>query len=169
MLPRNHRQEALSRAYVRAVAARAGVTCHDTVQDFGVDMLLRDVRESEIGFSDSGPQLDIQLKSTTRAEVRDTEVAYDLEVRAYNLLRQPVLSGGVRLLVLLLLPDDESQWLTLSEDELFLRRCAYWISLRGATATTATTTIRITIPRTNVFSPEAVRRLMDLIEQGRFP
>jgi hypothetical protein len=40
MVPQSQRQEALSRAYVRAIAAQAGVTCTDLVQDFGVDMIL---------------------------------------------------------------------------------------------------------------------------------
>jgi hypothetical protein len=43
MLPTNQRQEALSRAYVRAVAAQAGVICGELGQDFGIDMFLRTV------------------------------------------------------------------------------------------------------------------------------
>jgi hypothetical protein len=35
MLPRNHRQEALSRAYVRAIAAQAGLLCSQPEPDFG--------------------------------------------------------------------------------------------------------------------------------------
>jgi hypothetical protein len=43
MLPRNQRQEVLSRAYVRAATARAGVLCFDSTQDFGIDLFLRAV------------------------------------------------------------------------------------------------------------------------------
>jgi hypothetical protein len=164
MLPRNQRQEALSRAYVRAIAARAGVLCTDAAQDFGIDLFLRGVATRDGQFWDTGPQLDVQLKSTTRAEVRATEVVYDLEVRAYNLLREPS-AGGLRVLVLLVLPEDETQWLTQTVDELLLRRCAYWLSFRGAAPTTAHTTQRIVIPRTNVFSPEAVETLLNLVKQ----
>jgi Domain of unknown function (DUF4365) len=89
MLPRNLRQEALSRAYVRAIAARAGVVCIDATQDFGIDCYLRAVTLQAGHYSDIGPELDVQLKSTTRAKMRDTEVVYDLEVRSYNILREP--------------------------------------------------------------------------------
>src|SRR5262249_55141592 len=154
MLPRNHRQEALSRAYVRAVAAQAGVLCGSTEQDLGFDMILRAVEVHDQQYWDSGPQLDVQLKSTTRAEVRDSEVAYDLEVRSYNLLRRTTRTQPC-VLILLILPEDESLWLTQSTEELILRRVAYWMSLQGAEPTT----VRVTIPRTNVFTVEALRSL----------
>jgi hypothetical protein len=169
MLPRNQRQEALSRAYVRAIAARAGVICVDSTQDFGIDMFLRAVTIRNGGYFDTGPQLDLQLKSTMRAEVRDGQVIHDLEVRAYNVLREPIVGLTPRILVLLVLPEDESQWTTQTVDELVLRRCAYWLSLRGAEPTTAHTTIRITLPRTQVFSAEAIEALMSRLKQGEMP
>jgi Domain of unknown function (DUF4365) len=88
MVPQSQRQEALSRAYVRAIAAQAGVTCTDLVQDFGADMILRHVTQGEHRYVDDGPQVDLQLKSTTRAEVHEAEVSYDLDVRAYDWIRQ---------------------------------------------------------------------------------
>ena len=111
MLPRNMRQEALSRAYVRAIAAQAGVVCVDATQDFGIDLYLRAVTFQDRRYSDIGPELDVQLKSATRAEMGDTEVIYDLEVRSDNLLREDLVPGWPRILVLLVLPEDEAQWL----------------------------------------------------------
>jgi hypothetical protein len=160
MLPRSQRQEALSRAYVRAVAAQAGVICGTAESDFGIDLYLRAVESHGPQYWDTGAQLDVQVKSTTRAALREDDVAYDLEVRAYNLLRQEKCLRP-RVLVLLVLPDDEAEWLSHSEEELSLRRCAYWTSLRGAAPTDAQTTIRITLPRANVFSAEALTRLLD--------
>lgn len=117
MLPRNLRQEALSRTDVRAIAARAGVVCVDATQDFGIDFYLRVVTYQDRRDSDFGPELDVQLKSTTRAEMNDAEVIYDLEARAYNLLREPRVPGWPRILVLLVLPEDKSQWLTRVDPE----------------------------------------------------
>ncbi len=159
MLPRNQRQETLSRAYIRTIAAQAGVICGDMVQDFGTDMFLRGVEQLDQQYFDNGPQLDLQLKSTFRAEVRETKVLYDLEVRSYNWCRQEVVTQP-RFLVLLVLPQDESQWLTQSIDEMILRRCAFWRSLRGEASTDNQSTIRITIPLTNVFSVSTVRGWM---------
>src|SRR4051812_43790090 len=103
-LPKSHRQEALCRAYVRAVAAQAGVTCGDVGQDYGIDVYLRGIEEVNGEYRDTGPQLDLQLKSTTGAEVRAGEVIYDLEVRAYNLLRLETVFRPC-FLVLLVLPE----------------------------------------------------------------
>jgi hypothetical protein len=168
MLPRNLRQEALSRAYVRAIAARAGVICGGTENDLGFDLFLRSVEVHGNQVWDSGRQLDVQLKSTTRAAIRETEVAYDLEVRAYQILRE----GNVprpRFLVVLVLLDDESEWVDQTEDALILRRCAYWTSLRGAEPTAAQTTVRILIPRANVFSVQSLQELIDRARRGEMP
>jgi hypothetical protein len=168
MLPRNQRQEALSRAYIRAVAAQAGVICGEPEHDFGIDLCLRAVRRRGQRYTDVSGQLDLQVKSTTRADVGATHVAYDLDVKNYDDLRE----GGdncPRLLVVLVLPDDETQWLSQSPEELTLRHCAYWLSLEGQQATTATRTIRIAIPRSNVFSVEAVQALLAGLREGRKP
>src|SRR5262245_7998967 len=111
MLTRSHRQEALSKAYVRAVAAKAGVICSEPEQDYGIDMCLRAVRMRGDRHADAGGQVDLQLKSTTRAAVEADKIVYDLEMKNYDDLRQ----GGVncpRILVVLVLPEDEEQWLS---------------------------------------------------------
>jgi hypothetical protein len=133
--------------------------------DLGFDLLLRSVETHDRQLWDSGAQLDVQLKSTVRAEVRETLVAYDLDVRAYNILRQENLNRP-RILVLLVLPEEEGEWLGQTEEALILRRCAYWTSLRGAAAPAAQTTIRILIPRANVFSVESLQALMDRAREG---
>ena len=74
-----------------------------------------------------------------------------------------------RLLVLLVLPEDEADWLSQSPEQLILRRCAYWHSLVGSAPTTATSTVRITIPRENVFSVEAIRTLLANVREGDKP
>jgi hypothetical protein len=168
VLPRNLRQEALSRAYVRAVAARAGVICGGTENDLGFDLFLRSVEIHGQQFWDGGPQLDVQLKSTTRAGVRETVVAYDLEVRAYDILRQEN-AIRPRILVVLVLPEDENEWASQTEEALILHRCAYWTSLRGAGPTTAQTTVRILIPRDNAFSVQSLQSLMDRAKGGEMP
>ena len=165
MLPRNLRQEALCRAYVRAVAARAGVICGGVENDLGFDLLLRSVESHDGQLWDTGAQIDVQLKSTTRAKFRATEVIHDLEVRAYNILRQPDVNRP-RILVLLVLPEDEGKWLAQTEEALILRHCAYWLSLRGAEPTISRTTVRIAIPRGNLFTIEALQEMMDRVKEG---
>jgi hypothetical protein len=169
MLPPSQRQEALSRAYVRAVAAQAGLVCGDIGQDFGIDMFLREVQIRDGQYWDTGPQLDLQLRSTTTLEPGDETVAYDLDVRTYNLLRENVVHGRPRILVLLVLPENYEDWIGQTTEELIIRRCAYWLSLRGSPPTTAKTTKRVQIPKTNVFSVDNLSHLMGLIRGGEMP
>jgi hypothetical protein len=71
-----------------------------------------------------------------------------------------------RILVLLVLPEDEAAWTEQSEDDLLLRRCAYWRSLKGSVPTANTTTIRVAIPGANIFSVDALQQLMDKVRKG---
>jgi hypothetical protein len=167
MMTSAHRQEALCRAYVLAVAAQAGVGTTTHTPDYGIDLSLRAIEPKGQLREDSGVQLDLQLRSTTRANVSATEVKYDLDVRTYGFL------GGScpvpRVLVVLVLPEDEGQWLSQSPEELVLRHCAYWLSLRGAPATTASSSIRVSIPREQVFSVQAVQALLSRLARGELP
>ena len=144
-MPRSHRQEALSRAYVRAVAAQAGLTV-----------------------SDVGPQLDLQLKSTTGAIVGTTSLTYDLPVLNYDDLREHD-EKSARILIVLVMPEDEANWLAQSPEELALRHCAWWLSLKGSPPTTATTTVRVSIPLTNVFSVAAVQAIVERLRERKDP
>ena len=168
MLPRNQRQEALSLAYVRVVAAQAGVMCSELDDDFGIDLCLRAVDGETGHFFDSGDQLDVQVRSTTRAGETASGITYDLDVRTYNLLRSDR-PRCPRILVLLVLPVDESQWLTQSPEALSLQGCAYWLSLRGAEPSEARSSIRVTLPRENLFSVESLQSLMTLVQHGGTP
>jgi hypothetical protein len=103
--------------------------------------------------------LDLQLKSTTQAHVSDSEVRFDLETKTYDDLRETA-DTVPRILVVLFMPADESQWISQSPEELVLRRGAYWMSLEGYPPTKAGRTVRIAIPRSNVFSVQAVLGLM---------
>jgi hypothetical protein len=165
LLTRSHRQEALSKAYVRAVAAHAGLAVSEPESDYGIDMSLRAITLRGKRRRDLGPQLDLQLKSTTRAAVGDAHLSYDLEVVNYDDLREPEVQAA-RILVVLVMPNDEGQWLSQSHEELALRHCAYWLSLKGYPPTQSTTTVRVSIPLANVFSVAALQKIMERLRKG---
>lgn len=168
MLPRNLRQEAMSRAYVQAVAARAGLITTVPAADFGIDLCLHTVEARGRRWGPGPVQLDIQLKSTTRADLREGHLYYDLDVKNYDDLRAPA-PMCPRLLVVLLLPEQEEEWLHQTAEELILRRCAWWLWLGGADATTATTTVRVRIPLGQVFSVAGVQEIVARLERGESP
>jgi hypothetical protein len=164
LLTRNHRQEALCRAYVQAVAALAGVATSVPTPDYGVDLSIRQIEQRGGKHRDGRLQLDLQLRSTTLASVVEQGIRYDLDVATYEFLRE--LTTIRCILVVLVLPDDEALWLSQSADELILRRCAYWLSLRGAAATSVASRIRVTLPHEQVFSPTALRGMLERLKQG---
>ena len=166
MMTRGHRQEALCRAYVQAIAARAGLLSSRPEPDYGIDLSLRTVGVHDGHHSDTSFQLDLQLKSTTRANVTESDVRYDLEVDTYEYLRTPD-TFCPRILVVLVLPAAEDEWLSQSHNELAIRHCAYWLSLKGYPATTATSTVRLAIPLANAFSMQAVQDLLRRIKERR--
>jgi hypothetical protein len=136
--------------------------------DYGIDVTLNHILVRRRRRIESGARLDIQAKSTTRATLTTAHVVYDMEVKTYEDLRDPEVNCP-RILVLLVLPPDDADWLTLTEDQLLLRRCVYRHSLVGAPATTNTQTVRVHVPRGNVFSVEALQLIMDRIRQGENP
>ena len=159
ILAKTDREEALSRAYVAAVAAGAGYTL--AVQDFdrdGVDVQVR-------AGGTMRPSLDIQLKATVKLDQGgDDELRYPLRRRNYDLLRQETLVP--RVLVVLDLPRDEEQWISISAEELVMRRCAYWVDIAGSPETTNKKAVTITIKKQNRFDIDSLKDLMDRARKG---
>lgn len=158
-MTRNQRQEALSRAYVQAVAARAGLSHTPRATDYGIDLALHAVARRGSRYVETGMVLDVQVKSTTRAGTEPDAVVYDLDVNSYDDLRDPA-AHNPRILVLVVFPPDPADWLTQTEEGLTIRRCAYWLSLEGREPTRRVRTVRLRIPRGNVFSPTALRSIL---------
>ena len=98
----------ICRAYVRAVAAHAGLICSEPEDDHGIDLCLRAIRRRGSRLADISGPLDLQLKSTTRAHVGESEVLFDLEKKTYDDLRETG-DNIPRILVVLVMPVDEGQ------------------------------------------------------------
>lgn len=111
------------------------------------------------------PSLDIQLKATIDLEpTKEGTFRYPLKRRNYDLLRVPTLVPNV--LVVLALPRDSADWLTVTADQLVLRRCAYWVSLKGYPETENQDTVTITVENENRFDVEALMALMERARTG---
>ena len=57
--------------------------------------------------------------------------------------------------------------MTLTSDELILRRRAYWLNLRGWEETTNQTSVTVHLPITNLFNVGGLQQLMDQSRKGR--
>jgi len=162
----------LSYAYRHAVAARAGIACQPATRSFdnvGVDVEL-------MAAGDFGPDLPrevffhVQLKATIeRPAVRADKLAYFLRgTEAYDRLRADAVTVP-RVLVVLFLPSEPGEWLRQTEQQLALRRCAYWVSLRGAPETSNTGGQTIYLPRSQVLSPRGLLDLAGRMVRGEVP
>jgi hypothetical protein len=163
----------LSYAYLHAVASKAGMSCkianrHE--DNAGIDAQITAWGPFPAGGWQTEVDLKIQLKATIAKPADDgTFFSYFLQgVRRYDFLREET-RGIHRVLIVLFLPVEHSDWLSHSAEELALRRCAYWVSLRGAPETTNSRGQTIKIPKKQVLTPDALLELMAGISRNRPP
>lgn len=144
------------------------MTCSFRFLDYGVDATLHLIRQRAGILYESALRVDVQIKSTTNPLFVGDQLKYDLDVRNYHSLRHSDPNGPPRLLLVLVLPDSEKDWLSVSEDSLVLRRCMYWSSFEGAKSTTNRRSVRVWIPRKNVFSSEFLTNWVNRYESEDF-
>lgn len=157
-------QAQFSLAYVQAVASAAGYFVQIAGRGWdkdGVDVsVMRRGKKGAI----ASPRLDLQVKSRQgRAET--SPILYDLDVKTYRELCSELYQVP-RVLALVLVPDDAAEWLKHGEDEMALRRCAYWASFRGEPGTSNSAAKRVRIPREQVLDVNALQRLIESTAQG---
>jgi hypothetical protein len=168
MITKQHRQEQLSRAYVHAVAAYAGLIFDPAITDYGVDGSIRVVqwREGRRRLV-SGHSLDVQLKATTNWIFENEEVVYDVEAKTYNDLvdrfNEP--RGTPMVLILMCLPKNEDDWLSITTEQLILRHCCFWCCF-GGTRTENKATQRIRVPRSHILDQTSVGDLLEKVRKG---
>jgi hypothetical protein len=119
----------LSRAHIEAIAAKVGVKVeYRSATDYGVDGTFHPIQVLDKRRIESGYPLDFQAKATINWELDDTHVVYDMEVKTFNDLieRSERPASTPLILILLLLPKNESDWVQLTEAETLLKHCCYW-------------------------------------------
>jgi hypothetical protein len=154
----NQQKELFSHAYIRAVASVAGYGVHrPEPDDDSVDLVVS--ARGPLG-SYRSPRLDIQVKCTAQDCLTAQEVRFPLKRKNYDDLRG---EGFLvpRVLLVIIVPAAIEGWLSQSEEEMILRHCGYWLSLRDAPASDNAQSVTVSIPRRNVFDVAALRRLME--------
>lgn len=162
LLTSNNITAELSYAYLHAVAAKCGMSCscgnrHD--DGVGVDATIRVKENFGTDVVLNSFTIDVQLKSTTQElTLNEGRYSYPLPIKNYNELRDTSCSP-LKFLVVMLLPADPEQWLAVSDQQLIARRCAYWLGLHGAGASTNATNQTVYIPEANVLTPDSLRQI----------
>lgn len=170
-LPDGQRQELLSEAYVFAIAARAGVNMSKPRFDLGTDYKFERVSKVSYGRRDMpgrGIALRCQLKSSKNCELlRNDMIAYRLDADNYN----DLIYSSASVLVLLWLRDTIDEWILQTKECLHIHKCAYYYEIQDKDRTEAPkgSTKTIHIPPSQIFTPEALLKLLDKAERGLEP
>ena len=103
---------------------------------------------------------DVQLKATFQElPEKGGAISFPLAVAQYDRLRSAKLTNP-RILVVFQMPREQNEWLRVSAEALVARKCAYWVSLRGADAVVGQKEKTVYLPTTNLLTPESLRTLM---------
>jgi hypothetical protein len=157
-------KEQFSLAYARAVAAVAG--CDVTVYNVDVNGCDIGIHATDDRMHARLPKVDAQVKCTSQEINEEESVVFDLDVRTYRKLRQDVTVP--RILIVVLVPRNPEDWIAHSEEEMAIRHCGYWRSLYDLDETANVDSVRVRVPRTQVFTPDALLSIMEQInEAGR--
>jgi len=150
----NQQKEQFSIAYVSALAAAAGINHYSLkVDDDSID----------IGFAShlgKRPRIEVQLKCSAVCEEYEQEYRFPLKVKNYDDLRCE--SVIPRFLVLVVVPTDIGDWISFSTEQLTLRKAAFWISLADMGETENTSTVQVSIPKSNLLTPATFLKLLTL-------
>ena len=157
-------KEELSIAYISSICAIVGIDYERTIHDNdSTDALIKCLITLENG-TDCLAMMRIQLKSTSSTS-QYTETAdcirYKLKAKNYNDLCGRATTPFV--LMLLILPEEESEWLKWTSEELILRGRMYWQRFAECAATKNTDRITVEIPKSNVVNTETIMGMMKKI------
>ena len=156
-LTNNDIESELSYAYLHAVASKVGASCsiaNRSLDGNGIDASITGWGPFPGGGYLEEVTVHIQLKATKNAPVEQNgHLSYFLsETRRYNDLKADTVSVP-RILVVMFLPANSADWLTISPSELIMKKCAYWTSLRGAGPSTNKTGETVYLPTSQILDP----------------
>ena len=154
----NAQKERFSLSYIEAIASQAGyqVTQPRVDRDSVDGVLMADFGRR--------PRIEFQAKATSRDMIHGPTLHFPLSVKNYNDLRLDV--KNPRILIVFLMPEETSQWIQQTQEELCLRHCAYWISLEGHPQQRNTSSVTVRVPLANIFNGEQLINLMEKAEKG---
>lgn len=162
------RQEQFGNAYIRAVAAVAGYTLYQQeVDDDSIDLGI--AAKGAIGTIRS-PRLELQIKAPFKRNVVGAKsMSYSLEKKNYDDLRYTNFYVP-RILVVVVLADDLNSWLYQCEEQLVIKHCVYWTSLRGEKELPiGQETKSVRLSKDKIFNVEILKQMMDIISKGGNP
>lgn len=165
-IPPTLQQEEFSRAYVAAIASAAGYS----VERRSVDVDHVDLSIHQRGTDVFVPliaQLEVQLKCTYAHSPQNGTLSYPLDISAYNKLRKKHIHYR-RILVVVHVPRDVTQWVAIDDGLIMLRHCAYWLSLCDLPEVNNETSCTVKIPTQQRFTVNSLKLMMATLANGGY-
>ena len=165
----SHHMEDIHISYISALCASAGIS-YDTQRhdDDSTDGIIKKRIDKQGALVDVF--LRIQLKSTSSSSLYKDQgdvIKYILKVKNYNdLCRKatiPVILG------LLILPENEDQWVQCNLEELLIKGRMYWADLSASPESDNASTVTVEIPKTNIVNKEFLLEALSKIARDEWP
>lgn len=159
--------ETLQVGYLHAVAAAAGCSLAQPFPDNGIDWHVS--HSSRAHAVDDEVTIKVQLKSTYQVAPHPQGPSFGFTLDNDHLAKLARTPASVhKILVVMLVPRTQEEWLRASHDRLELRHCCYWINLAGHAVTgRRKTTVRI--PTARIFDDRALCEIMTRVGAGGRP
>lgn len=159
-------KEDISISYISAVCAYGGISYeklhHD---DDSTDGILRKQITRKDGCKYNA-ELRIQLKCTSsHSQYSDNgkTITYRLKVKNFNDLR--ALSTTPIILGLLILPENQDEWIQWSTEELLLKGCMYWASFSQKEESKNQEWVTVTIDKEQVVNTSTLCEILNAIAE----
>jgi hypothetical protein len=161
MMPTDQ-QEQLSLAVLHAICAKAGFgfTVSGRIQDnWGWDATADVYEQLDPAATLLDFSIKFQLKATRQQlTFANNRYSFPVERAHYERLRRTSGYDVPTYLVVFQMPADQEEWLSCTPEQLVLKRCLRWISLRNA-AEVAVDNVTVYLPNAHVLTPDELRRI----------
>ncbi len=125
-----HIKEKIALRYIQLIAAFCGYNVTVPDNDYGEDLYIIENSYNHLRkrYSGTGNLLKFQLKSTTENSISYEKnfIKYDLEKKNFNDLIERKDSNNPLILILFILPYNKIDWVNINNNELIVKKCAYW-------------------------------------------
>jgi hypothetical protein len=159
-------KQQFSFAYIKAIASTAGFKMdYVSIDDDSIDVILSASGDDQ----DYGrAKVDIQVKCTESEHIVGGDIRYSLKLKNYEDLSVPRDELLVpRILVVVLVPKEVSQWLSQTGEELVMKKCAYWCSLEDFGETENIANVTVSLPLEQIFGTDSLCEIMRKIKSGQ--
>ncbi len=147
-------KERMAHAVLEIIAARAGCEVLQPSTDYtSIDACVKPMSGTP------GFQIDVQIKGSSSLSGTKTEIKFPLPKKNFDDLRTTDLILP-RMLIVTELADSCENWLKCTNKSIRFNKSIFWVDLYGRPASSNSTNVTISIPRTNVLTADKLANLM---------